>query len=524
MIVIRVDTLNGLGHFMRCKWLAVELITLGNKVTLIADTEMPFSLRSGLQEILVLPKANTQRCDAKNCLRLIKAQHMAVEKVIVDNYHLNREWEAEMASHVPIVIAVDDIQREHFANLIIDSKWCGDSTQFLYKNKVSKPHAVFLGPKFAMLSPEYSKAPSVKRCKNHIMFSLGGGGDWSQLTIIIELLLKLAPQLKVVVIIGPNAVSTSGLQQLSKRFHQLNLISSATSLSLYYQSCSLFVGALGTSLYELAATKTPALTFSIAQNQENQQEALDDLGHYFHINDLLTREPERVVKLVLILLENIECLHKLRKSAAIDIDGKGASRVAKYITDERFISNVTEISNSQTAFEHQYIADNITIRKVTDRDINTYLAARNLPNNTWRMTITEKIDPIEHICWWFSNSRESFVIEDEGQPLLYIWHQLYKYENQSYLIGGWFAASDKVNFAHAQLALHWQLKETDKNHPDVTWLAVINKQNKFVNLLNQRAGFTSIKGDDVKIAATQFLFPNATDTEFNFVARGNAHE
>ena len=40
MIAIRVDTLCGLGHFMRCKWLALELQCLGEEVVFLVDTQL----------------------------------------------------------------------------------------------------------------------------------------------------------------------------------------------------------------------------------------------------------------------------------------------------------------------------------------------------------------------------------------------------------------------------------------------------------------------------------------------------
>jgi hypothetical protein len=139
------------------------------------------------------------------------------------------------------------------------------------------------------------------------------------------------------------------------------------------------------------------------------------------------------------------------------------------------------------------------------------------------MTITETISQVEHYTWWFNTRRESFVLEENGQALLYVWHQLYEIENKEYLIGGWFAANDSVNFVHAQLILDWQLNFTQAQWPNAHWLAVINKDNKFVNLLNQRAGFVPIEKDSAEYQAVQTLFSKASEEDFNYVAKYASH-
>ncbi|MFU2508130.1 UDP-2,4-diacetamido-2,4,6-trideoxy-beta-L-altropyranose hydrolase [Pseudoalteromonas sp. ASV78] len=520
MIAIRVDTLCGLGHFMRCKWLAIELQRLGEKVVFLIDTKLSEQLTEELGNIHLLPDAKTQVEDAYNCVQLFNTQQLKINKLLIDSYRFDSEWESEMAKHVPSIIAIDDLERDHFAELVIDSKWSGEKTSSRYKSNASESQRFLLGPDFAMLSPAYRNCEQTPRLDKEIMFSLGGGGDWEKLTKVIQLALETAPEFKVNVIIGPNASSVAQLRQLASVNTQISLIESPRCLAKYYKSCTLFIGALGTSLYELAATKTPALTFSIAKNQENQQAALDDLGHYVHIANLLDYSPEQIIKLIFTLLQNINRINLMRENVAVSIDGEGASRVAKLITSKSYSSQVTKPNSNLVDNECQFFTDTITLRRVVDKDINRYLAARNLPNNAWRMTITKNIDQLDHYCWWFANRRDSFVMEVKGKSLLYVWHQLYEIEQQSYLIGGWFAASDDVNFAHAQLVLDWQLKETGQTYPNAIWVAVINKDNKFVNLLNQRAGFRSIEGDAKKMAVTQHLFPNATIDAFNFVGKG----
>lgn len=516
MIAIRVDTLCGLGHFMRCKWLALALQACGKEVIVLVDTAVPEQLSRELKSsIKTIPFAQTQKEDAHNTLKVLSEIQEPVESVIVDSYRFDSEWELEVAKQISSIVAVDDLERAHSAKLLIDSKWCGDKTGERYASSQYK----LLGPDFAMLSPAYQHCTHQERKLNRVMFSLGGGGDWHSVSDWIALLLNIAPEIEIDVILGPMAERVEALTLLANTTSRLQLIRQPASLVPYYQSCSLFVGSLGTSLYELAATNTPALTFSIAPNQDNQQSALDDLGHYFHVPELLTRKASEVVALILTLVKQSTRIIKARETAPIKVDGRGAIRVAELVLANDIRSSVTQKTlHSQEENVCQLTAQ-VQIRQVNDSDVNRYLAARNLPDNTWRMTITSGIDVLGHYQWWFANSRESFVMESNGKPLLYVWHQTHNIEGQEYLVGGWFAASDEVNFAHAQMVLEWQLCETAAKYPEAIWLAVINKENKFVNLLNQRAGFVSIEHDEKKMRATQQLFPNASLCEFNYVGK-----
>ena len=98
-------------------------------------------------------------------------------------------------------------------------------------------------------------------------------------------------------------------------------------------------------------------------------------------------------------------------------------------------------------------------------------------------------------------------------------YELHIIDDEEHFIGGWFSANDDTNFIHADLALNWQLAYTLKNHPKATWLAVINKNNKFVYLLNKRAGFEEVSSLDRSAIVIQSLFPFATESKFYFLKK-----
>jgi hypothetical protein len=61
------------------------------------------------------------------------------------------------------------------------------------------------------------------------------------------------------------------------------------------------------------------------------------------------------------------------------------------------------------------------------------------------------------------------------------------------------------------------LEYTQTIFPQGHWLAVINKENKFVNLLNQYMGFSKTAINKEAFDITEILFPQASTADFNFV-------
>ncbi|WP_462150964.1 PseG/SpsG family protein [Pseudoalteromonas xiamenensis] len=517
MILFRVDTTCGIGHLMRCKSLALAFLEQGINSSFVIDQGFEkLDLLSPFEKSVYTVSKRSEIEDANFVVSLIDDIGV-VRYCVVDSYRLGIEWESEAKKTGIELIALDDLERMHVADFIVDAKWQGPQTFDRYSNSTNSKK--LLGPSFALLQQEYQQGAMLPR-NNSILFSLGGGGDWDILTDVIEALVASSEPLSfsIDVIIGPKATNTERLKKLHERHHQLSLHEGLQSVQPFFAQCGLFVGALGTSLYELAACNTPAVTFSIAPNQQNDIFDLEALGHYCHLESIDKSDVHKLVVLIETLHSKRERLAKLRKQAQVPVDGLGAYRVRDSILGLKRVEH-NPTSSSLVTPSALSLTEQIFLRAVDDGDINHYLWARNRQDNAWRMTITDKIERIDHYGWWFKNRRESYVMYDQSGVLLYVWHQKLVDAEQEFLIGGWFAACDRVNFTHAQLVLDWQLTECKQSYPKATWLAVINKDNRFVNLLNQRAGFVSLHPAMKEFSVTQRLFPNANVQEFNFVMK-----
>lgn len=536
MFVIRTaaspDT--GIGHVIRMSHLARALTEHGQSVLLLLTAPYPavapylddlevdylYPEWIGLPEEELGDSPAAQRADARRCLQRIAGR--AVDRVILDSYRLGIHWEREVASVGLPLTAFDDLgDRAHVVGMIVDARWAGrDATPKRYEGLVPANARRLLGPAYAVLHPGYAE-PHVKPPGStpNILFSLGGGGDLSLVTDVIEqVLAKVPDDWTLTAVVGPLAYHGEKLRELGRADRRLQLLEAPHQLLDAYRETSLFVGALGTSLYELSALKVPALTFSLATNQENATAELEALGHYLHLPRAEFEQAGRVAVLIPTLVDNLDRLGALRDTATVCVDGHGAERVVRALmADDADESTPDHAADSSIVPGEERLSDNLGIRPVIDRDINHYRESRNLAKNRQNMTITEEIPRVEHYRWWFETSRESFLLSEHGKPQLYIWHQAAPFEGREYLIGGWFVCDESVSFDRAAVALEWQLKHTAKTHPDATWIAVINKENRYVNLLNRYMGFSVVEPASAEHSAIQHFFGKADPEHFNYV-------
>jgi hypothetical protein len=212
----------------------------------------------------------------------------------------------------------------------------------------------------------------------------------------------------------------------------------------------------------------------------------------------------------------------LQKHAIVGLDNCGVDRVANILTSfiqqkektDNLLKNIyvehkSKISTGQT---DKYI------RSIQDTDVNAYLIARNMKKNANNMTVTSVISEIEHYNWWLTNNRESYVMEKNKIPLMYIWHQIKQINSETYLIGGWFVANENLSPLDVMSSLKFQLDLTREKYPGVVWLAIIKKTNKFVKKLNEKYGFKLVGKKEYEDAIER-LFLKVDKNEFDYYCK-----
>jgi spore coat polysaccharide biosynthesis predicted glycosyltransferase SpsG len=523
----------GIGHLARTYRLAVALKKYDLESHYFLDSENP------LFEKFLHPfkytylyqgheKFKDEESDAYCFMDCAKEYH--IEAVVIDDYRFARIWEGIVERlGCPLIVLDDRDLVRHQCSMIVDAKWTGVSTSERYKGKVPSNCLRLLGPENVLIDESYTHSGTTSN--NHtfknvksIMVSLGGGGDMTIMGELVKKMLYFAPgnvDFIIQPVIGYFATNKDIILSIAANNRRVKPISHARSLHKYFKTTALYIGAAGGTLYEVLSMNIPAVTFELAQNQNNSVSHLEDLGHYFHLNEFSEKLFDKLAKLTWSMISNINRIQNLyAEPKKVKIDGQGAKRMAKNI--DSLIKNVDEIYQSSDSCSRQTKKtgdQSYDFERVDDRHVNRYLDARNLSANLQNMTETEKVHRVDHYLWWLETRRISFLLKKGGQPLLYIWHMPRTIDETTVLTGGWFVCSEFCAALDALYALNLQLQLTDKEFSGLPWVAVIRKTNRFVMSLNKRFEFEIMDENHHLFQVACKCFPSATKEDFNYLFR-----
>ena len=199
-VVFRCDAsiLMGSGHVMRCLTLANELREQGADITLICRKHPGhlFDLiESSKHRLLRLPFAATsatgklahahwlgatQEEDSKQTVEALKTIER-VDWLVVDHYALDVEWEAAIRSYTKHIMVIDDLaDRVHDCDVLLDQNLHRAEMETRYEKLIPPQCKKLLGPKYALLRPEFKKARSNLKVRDGSVkriFVFFGGSD-----------------------------------------------------------------------------------------------------------------------------------------------------------------------------------------------------------------------------------------------------------------------------------------------------------------------------------------------------------
>ncbi|WP_135076148.1 UDP-2,4-diacetamido-2,4,6-trideoxy-beta-L-altropyranose hydrolase [Terasakiella sp. SH-1] len=517
----------GIGHLYRCIQLAQEFKRRECTCIFVLDTVedliLPYLQGFTYYSLYdTIPSDLNPTIDAEHFLHLCQDK-LTPDFIILDDYRLGKSWEEAITSQGLKLCCIDDLKREHTCDYLIDMSWNGPETLHTYDNLLPDHATKLLGPHYVILPDKFNRSHLQKNANRpfSILLSMGGGGDLNFLQLILNDLENseaLADRtFHIFAVIGPLAKNKETFLQTISSYENVSVIEGKTDLFEELHQTDLFIGAAGGMIYQVKSLNIPALTFSIAESQNINRNHLEDIGHYFHLNKWSKDDFTRIAPFVRHVMDQPERFQALEESAILPIDGQGCKRIANAL-----LNKTTDLSNEK-AFpkdpQEEKLSDEHSIRKATDCDLNHYLNSRNRDSNRTNMVQSATISQLDHYGWWFSHKRDNFLLSKDDQPNLYIWHEKRTYQEQDYLIGGWFVCTDDTNFQDALLALTWQLDYCAKEHPNVPWVAVIQRDNKFVKLLNDYMGFIEIGPNHPFFEATGHFFNGASPQDFYYVIK-----
>lgn len=401
-VVFRVDASNliGTGHLIRCRTLANELKLRGAHICFVTrkhSGHLSEALVCEGFQVELLPEPDGMGCEAgyagwlgvsqeKDARQTIDAlKGLVCDLLVVDHYALDSIWESLLREHASKIMVVDDLaNRAHDCDVLLDQNYSLAGPE-RYRPWVSASCQLLLGPRYALLHPEYAqarermapKAESIKR----VLIYMGGSDTPNMTRIALEALsTNRLHHLEVDVVIGSNFIHRDEVIRFAKSRPNTKVFGQQPHLATLMASADLAIGAGGATTWERLCMDLPSLVICTADNQIPATEVMAsfELIKYLGIAKHVTVEAIRqAVEEELVAVERIG---KQRKHSAIVVDGMGAQRVAEIL--------------SPTPTSH------LAMRHASASDVMTYFMWVN--DSTVRSSAIKSstIDLMTHINWF----------------------------------------------------------------------------------------------------------------------------
>lgn len=395
-VIFRTDasTEIGSGHVMRCLTLANAIRNIGGNVRFICK-EHPSNLiskiidsgyevkRLSIRDSDVISGSLThykwlggnQKDDSQNTIDFI--QPLDVDWMIIDHYAIDEYWHKKIRPYIKRILVIDDLgDRKHDCDILLDQNL--GSNREKYHRLVPKNCGLLLGPKYALLRPEFAewRDRSLKRRSNdiipkNIIISLGSVDHLNITSDIINYLSDISSLDNFVfnVIVGSQCIHLDSIREAARKSsNEINIYVDTDQMAELMAQADIAIGAGGSSAWERCVLGLPSIVFILADNQKYIAKMLQEFESSIVIQSI-KELPVAIKKLQ-------SSLNDYSKNAAKILDGFGTSRVVDSISLERF---------AITTSCEELIATNFN--KLTKLDLLEILDARNHPNTrSWFFT------------------------------------------------------------------------------------------------------------------------------------------
>ena len=298
-MVFRADasSLIGSGHVMRCLTLAHRLKKEKNAKVVFVMRVLPGNLIEVVEkqgfEVLRLPVANQKyslngyglwltvpmEVDAQQTIEVL--QHYlqehgcdVVDRLIVDSYALDEQWELMLRPYCREIMVIDDLaNRRHDCDILLDQNFYLNK-DVRYAGLVPEHCKMLLGPEHALLREEFRKAKKHLRkrdgtIKNILVFYCGSDLT-NETEKAIEALVQLHDEgynFTADVITGVSNSRREKIEKICSKYHFVHYYCQVSNMAEFMNKADLMLGAGGSTTWERLYMELPALVTAVAENQ-----------------------------------------------------------------------------------------------------------------------------------------------------------------------------------------------------------------------------------------------------------------
>ena len=320
----------GLGHLSRCAALCRAAVADGARASLLVPDPTPFTspLRGVPAEII-----QSAWLDDPVGLREM-LDGLTPDIIVVDSYAATAGFLAALRAMAQVV-AIDDMADRPLPVDVVVNGGAG-AEQLIYARR---PDTVYLlGPAYALLDPSFAGAPSrapgdrVRR----VLVSLGGAWQQSVVLTALAAVDRALDGCLVDLVISPFGTDALDLDDVVRSARNRVVVHRGHfGLRDLMLDADIAVSAAGVTLLELAATGTPMVAITLADNQQPNYDAFTRARVALGAGGAADSDmPGAIETCVRRLAANGGLRTAMSERGRALVDGQGAQRVARLIGRE----------------------------------------------------------------------------------------------------------------------------------------------------------------------------------------------
>ena len=354
----------GTGHVVRCATLADALKKEGAEVA-FACRALPGNLLEWLsQKGFTTFALSGEQADALDSPHIEEAAHETravikkwtqnetIDWLVVDHYGLDARWESLMRGECRHILTLDDLfNRPHDCDLLLDQNLIDTPGSHSRSSYPSSYHDLIpgncrqlLGPRFALLRPEFLQARATKKAQNdctsttenqipRLLIFFGGSDPTRECFKALDALQLLPPDCPVQaeLIAGASNPAVADLQTRCQNppqnLSEITLHRQVPAMADLMSRADLSIGAGGTTTWERFCLGLPGIVIAVADNQVEISRNLAEQGAHIYLGESREVTAEQLSHAIRELLQNPARRQALSEKAMTLVDGLGVTRV-----------------------------------------------------------------------------------------------------------------------------------------------------------------------------------------------------
>lgn len=365
----------GSGHVMRCLTLADDLRQSGADVMFVCREQLGHLLDliegKGYQ-VLRLQQPDTEYFavaeDITHASWLgVPWQHDVVETItaignyqphwlIIDHYAIDRRWEEKLNPHVGKIMVIDDLaDRLHDCDLLLDQNLY-QAMETRYDNLVPSRCKKLLGPKYALLRPEFAAARRNLRQRDgqvrRVLVFFGGIDPTNETEKALKSLAVIADrQFEVAVVVGGGNLHKEQIQNFCAAHDGFHYHCQVDNMAELMMAADLAIGAGGSTSWERCSLGIPSIVTAVADNQKELAETGARNGLFLYVGEAHSVSSERLLNVLKFSMNFPETMQFFSANGSATVDAKGANRVVNLIIPPLIILRRASLEDCDPIYE-----------------------------------------------------------------------------------------------------------------------------------------------------------------------------